>query len=193
MELLEAYRYGLNWFTGRVAQVGPDQWHNPTPCPDWDVRTLVGHVVSEDLWTVPMLARLTIAEVGDRYEGDLLGADPAEAARRAAATAEAAVIEPGALNRTVHLSAGDTPAREYVHQLLAEHLIHGWDLAVAIGADPWQDPTAVRECADWFTEQVEGYRTNGLVEDRGGPSDRANEQDRLLAAFGRDPAWRPPA
>lgn len=192
MELLEAYRYGLTWFGDRVGQVPAAMWEAPTPCADWSVRTLVNHVVGEDRWTVPMFAGLTIAEVGERFDGDVLGPDPAGAARTATRTADAAVSEPGALDRTVHLSAGDTPAREYLHQLLAEHLVHGWDLAVAIGADPRQDPEAVRVCAAWFADQRASYRENGLIEEHVDLPENSDEQARLLSAFGRDPAWRPP-
>ena len=56
--------------------VGEDQWGAPTPCADWDVRELVNHVAGEDLWTAPLLEGSTIEEVGDRFDGDLLGDDP---------------------------------------------------------------------------------------------------------------------
>ncbi|TCB92154.1 TIGR03086 family protein [Micromonospora zingiberis] len=191
MDLLETYRRSVAEFTERVQLVDPGQWSAPTPCPDWDVRTLVNHVVGEDRWSVALLAGRTIAEVGDRYDGDQLGADPVEAARDAAAQAELAATHPGARERTVHLSAGDTPAEEYLHQLIAEHLVHGWDLAVAIGADPKLDADAVAECARWFAGQVDDYQRNGLVRTGVGVPAAASEQDRLIAAFGRDPDWVP--
>ncbi|MGC5017601.1 TIGR03086 family metal-binding protein [Micromonospora sp. DT47] len=193
MDLLETYRRSLAEFTDRVDQVTPGQWADSTPCPDWDVRTLVNHVVTEDRWTVPLLAGRTIDEVGDRFDGDQLGDDPVDTARQAAAQAEVAATHPGALDRTVQLSAGETPAREYLHQLVAEHLVHGWDLAVAIGADPRLDPDVVAACARWFTGRVADYRAGDLV--RPGvdlPAD-TDAQDRLIAAFGRDPDWTPPA
>ena len=191
MDLLQTYRRSLSEFTDRVAQVGYDQWPTPTPCADWDVRTLVNHVVGEDRWTVPLFAGATVDEVGAEFDGDLLGADPAAAAQDAAAAAERAVSEPGALDRTVHLSFGDTPAREYVHQLLAEHLVHGWDLAVAIGVEPKLDPEAVHECAQWFAERMGMYRDGGLIAATVPLPEDASEQDRLVAAFGRDPDWAP--
>ncbi|GAB3846408.1 TIGR03086 family metal-binding protein [Micromonospora andamanensis] len=161
------------------------------PCPGWDVRTLVNHVVSEERWSVPLLAGRTVDQVGDRYDGDQLGADPIETAREAAAQAEVAATSPGALDRAVHLSAGLTPAEEYLHQLLAEHLVHGWDLAVAIGADPTMDVDAVAEAARWYSRHVEDYRRDGLVQSEVALPAGAGEQDRLLAAFGRDPDWAP--
>ncbi|WP_422739034.1 TIGR03086 family metal-binding protein [Micromonospora sp. WMMD729] len=191
MDLLEAYRRSLAEFVDRVDQIGPGQWSAETPCPGWDVRTLVNHVVGEDRWSVPLLAGRTIDEVGDRFEGDQLGDDPVTTTREAAAQAEIAVTHPGTIDRTVHLSAGETPAAEYVSQLLAEHLIHGWDLAVAIGADPRFDPDAVHVCARWFAGRVDDYRRDKLVRDEARVPADADEQDHLLAAFGRDPDWAP--
>ncbi|MFD6752126.1 TIGR03086 family metal-binding protein [Micromonospora gifhornensis] len=191
MDLLETYRRSVAEFADRVPLVAPGQWSAPTPCADWDVRTLVNHVVGEDRWSVALLAGRTIAEVGDRYDGDQLGADPVAAARDATAQAELAATRPGARDATVHLSAGDTPAEEYLRQLIAEHLVHGWDLAVAIGADPKLDAEAVAECARWFAGEVDAYRSNGLVRAEVGVPAEADEQDRLIAAFGRDPDWAP--
>ncbi|MGC5329255.1 TIGR03086 family metal-binding protein [Micromonospora sp. DT62] len=191
MDPLETYRRSLAEFTDRVAQVGPDQWSDPTPCPDWDVRTLVNHVVGEDRWSVALLAGRTIEQVGDRYDGDVLGPDPAGAAREAAGQAELAFTHPGALERTVGLSSGETPADEYLHQLTAEHLIHGWDLAVAIGADPQLDADAVAACAQWFARRIGDYQRGRLVRSEVDVPARADEQDRLVAAFGRDPDWAP--
>lgn len=191
MDLLTAYRRSLTEFTDRVSQVSPDQWSAPTPCPDWDVRALVNHVVVEDRWTVPIFAGTTIAQVGDQFDGDQLGADPAGTARDAAAHADVMVSEPGALDRTVHLSFGDAPASEYVQQLLADHLVHGWDLAVAIGAAPRLDADAVHEAAAWFVDREQSYRDAGAIGPRFDVPPGASEQARLIAAFGRDPGWHP--
>jgi uncharacterized protein (TIGR03086 family) len=192
MDLVEPFRRSLDEFTDRVRQVRPEQWSAPTPCVGWDVRTLVNHVVGEDRWMVPLFAGATIAEVGDRFDGDLLGDDPVAAASDAAAQAAATVGEPDALDRTVHLSFGETPAEEYVRQLLADHLVHSWDLAAAIGADRRLDPEALRVCAAWFVEREELYRRGGAIGARVAVASDASEQDRLIAAFGRDPAWSPP-
>ncbi|MEW2380564.1 TIGR03086 family metal-binding protein [Micromonospora sp. NPDC047707] len=191
MDLLETYRRSLAVFTDRVAEVGPGQWTAPTPCPEWDVRTLVNHVVGEDRWSVALMAGRTIAEVGDRYAGDQLDGDPAAAARDAAAQAELAFTRPSALERTVDLSSGPTPADEYLHQLIAEHLVHGWDLAAAIGADRRLDADAVAGCARWFRGRIDDYRRGRLVRSGVDVAADADTQDRLIAAFGRDPDWAP--
>jgi uncharacterized protein (TIGR03086 family) len=187
MALVDLYRDSVEAFTRRAAAVRPDQWSAPTPCSEWDVRALVNHVVYEQRWSVPLLTGATLAEVGDRFEGDLLGDDPAGNAADAGDAARAVVSEPGAMERTVDLSAGPTPAVEYVAQLFADHLVHGWDLAVAIDADRTLDPAAVKACLDWFADREGSYRRAGII----GPAidlpPSATAQDRLLAAFGRNP------
>jgi uncharacterized protein (TIGR03086 family) len=192
MDLVSGYRRSLAEFTARVDQVRPDQWSAPTPCTRWDVRALVNHLVNEDRWTVPLLAGATIAEVGDRFDGDLLGDDPAGTAAAAAREAEQAVTASGALDRTVHLSFGDTPATEYIHQLFADHLVHAWDLAVAIGVDPLLDRDALGLCTEWFAGRDDAYRAGGVIGPRVPVPETAGDQDRLIAAFGRDPGWTPP-
>jgi uncharacterized protein (TIGR03086 family) len=191
MDLVDLYRRSLYAFATRAAEVHPEQWSAPTPCADWDVRTLVNHVVGEQLWSVPLLEGATVPEVGDRFDGDLLGNDPAGAARSAATQAAGAVDAPNVLERTVHLSFGDFPGAEYLSQLLADHLIHGWDLAVAIGADPTLDPDAVTAVAGWFADREQMYREGGAIGPRLELPANAQPGDRLLAAFGRDPDWEP--
>src|SRR2546423_575514 len=187
MELIEQYRRSVAGFTERLSQVRPDQWAAPTPCTGWDVRALVNHIVYEERWMPPLCGGATIAEVGDRFEGDLLGSNPVVSAAEAAREAEAAVR----LDQTVHLSFGDLPGSEYLRQLIADHLIHAWDLAAAIGAGRTLDPEVVRECARWYAEHEDSYRSSGVVAARVSVPASASEQDRLLGAFGRDPEWTP--
>src|SRR5215213_8834493 len=75
----ELHRRAVEEFGARVRAVADDQWELATPCADWNVRQLVNHLVYENRWTVPLMTGGTIAEVGDRYEGDLLGDRPIQA------------------------------------------------------------------------------------------------------------------
>jgi Mycothiol maleylpyruvate isomerase N-terminal domain len=146
-------------FGTRVQQIGGDQWQAATPDDGWAVRDLVNHVVGEDLWAPPLLAGSTVAEVGDRFDG--------------------------AMDRIVHLSFGDFPGRDYALQLFADHLIHAWDLACAIGADERLDPELVGPCATWFAAVEDAYRSAGVIADRPPVPAGADAQTRLLAQFGR--------
>jgi uncharacterized protein (TIGR03086 family) len=183
---IEMYRRSVEGFGQRVMAVGPGDWDRPTPCRDWSVRDLVQHLVSEELWAPPLLEGQTIAEVGDRFEGDLLGADPQGAWKAAAAPALAAATE-DVLDRTVHLSFGDVPGREYIGQLTADHVIHAWDLARGIGGDDRLDAELVEFVHAFLAPQVEAWRGAGVF---GSPVEvpaDADLQSKLLALTGRTP------
>jgi uncharacterized protein (TIGR03086 family) len=141
--------------------------------------------VYENRWTVPLMGGGTIVEVGDRYEGDLLGDHPKAAWDESSAEAVRSVQADGALDRVVDLSSGPTPAREYVSQLFADHLIHAWDLARALGADARLDPELVDACAAWFASMEDLYRSIGAIDQRPVTPSGADPQTVLLAAFGR--------
>jgi uncharacterized protein (TIGR03086 family) len=127
----------------------------------------------------------TIEEVGDRFDGDLLGNEPKKAWEDSAHAAVRAVQQPGAMDRTVHLSFGDVPGREYALQLFADYLIHSWDLARAIGGDEKLDPELVDACANWFSSMEGVYRRAGAIGERPEIPKGAAPQTRLLAMFGR--------
>jgi uncharacterized protein (TIGR03086 family) len=185
MDVPELHRRTVHYFGECVHAIGVDQWELATPDAEWDVRALVNHLVYEDRWTVPIFAGKTVAEVGDEFEGDLLGADPVQAWDESSAAAISAVGSPGAMERIVHLSFGDVPGSEYAWQLAADHLIHGWDLARAINADDALDPELVDAVASWYADREEMYRAGGAVADRVDVPADADAQTRLLAAFGR--------
>ena len=185
MEVPVMLRRGVEEFGARVGQIRDGQWDAGTPNTEWNVRDLVSHVLSENLWAPPLFAGSTIGEVGDRFDGDVLGPDPQASWRQASTHALAAADEPGAMDRTVHLSFGDFPGREYAMQLFADHLIHAWDLARAIGADERLDAELVDACATWFAAMEDAYRSAGAVAGRPPVPDGADAQTRLLAMFGR--------
>ena len=132
-----------------------------------------------------LLAGSTIAEVGDRFDGDVLGAEPTAAWTLASAGAVRAVEGDGAMDRIVHLSFGDFPGSEYTLQLFADHLIHAWDLARAIGADERLDAGLVASCANWFEAMEDAYRGAGAIAARPPVPGHADAQTLLLARFGR--------
>jgi len=185
--LKDLFARAADTFGSSVHAIGPDDWHLPTPCTAWDVRALVDHVVGEHRWVVPLLAGQTIADVGDELSGDLLGPDPVAAHDEAAAPSKAAVA--GAdLTAITHLSFGDVPAEEYIRQLLADLVVHGWDLSRALGRDERLDPEAVAEVAGWFVDREDLYRQAGAIGPRPSGTDPVDPQDRLLVDFGRNPS-----
>ena len=179
------FERAVDEFGRRVHGVKDERWSAPTPCTGWDVRTLVNHLVYELRWAVPLFEGQTIAEVGDRFDGDLLGHNPVAAWDAAARGALAAVITEDAMDQTVHLSFGDFPGSEYTRQLVADLLIHGWDLARATGQEEQLDPELVGAVAEWFPGVESLYRDSGVIAEPPEVPDDADPQTRLLAAFGR--------
>jgi uncharacterized protein (TIGR03086 family) len=127
----------------------------------------------------------TLEEVGDRFEGDVLGTHPKEANDRAMAAAVEAVSRPGAMDRIVHLSYSDVPGRHYAFELSNDLWIHGWDLARAIGADERIEPDAVEALFHFYEPLEPGLKASGLFGPKIDPPSNADLQTRLLAVMGR--------
>jgi uncharacterized protein (TIGR03086 family) len=184
-DVLTLFQRGIADFGRGVQAVGADQWSAPTPCTDWDVRELVNHLVVEHLWVPPLLAGRTVAEVGDAYDGDQLGADPVAAWDAAVAASAADFADDGALDRTVHLSYGDRPAREYCREMVLDLAVHGWDLARATGGDERIDPDLVQLAYGHLAPIVHLWQDAGVFGPPVPIADDADLQTRLLAMTGR--------
>lgn len=186
-DLLELYRRLQDRFGELVHSVGSGDWERPTPCAEWDVRDLVRHLVGEQLWASPLLGGESVDEVGDRFAGDPLGDDPVAAWEAAAHASRAAVTEAGALDRTVRLSRGPTPARDYVEEMTFDLLVHGWDLARGLGSNTALDADAVDHVLARMQPRAAGLASSGLFAEAVDVPADADPQTRLLALTGRRP------
>ncbi|ONI87476.1 TIGR03086 family protein [Actinosynnema sp. ALI-1.44] len=187
MELLDAHGSALSGFDWLVKAIGPDDWARATPCPGWTVRDLLGHLVAEQLWVPPLLDGAGIDEVGERFDGDVLGDDPVGAWTRASADAREAWLRPGALDREVHLSYGLVPAAEFGWQMTLDLAVHGWDLAEGIGeTSPLHDELAEALLAV-FSPQVWRWQGTGIFAPPVPVSVDAGAPARLLGLVGRHP------
>jgi uncharacterized protein (TIGR03086 family) len=184
-DVMQRFEQASKHFGELVHHVKDDQWSNATPCSEWDVRALVNHLVYEARWAPPMLKGQTIEQVGDRFEGDLLGPDPKTSFDDALGAVPTAISAPGAMAGTVHLSFGDTPAEEYVGQLTCDFAVHSWDLARGIGADDTLDPGLVQWVDDMARPQVSMLEASGLFDPPVDVAADADPQTKLLALFGR--------
>lgn len=115
---------------GLVDAVPADTWDRPTPCPDYDVRALLGHIVG---WA-EVFATAAAGEVPDQ-DPNAAVAGPDTAARfRAAADRMLEALESLGADRTVQLGPGrELPAAMLVTMTATEYLTHGWDLATGAG------------------------------------------------------------
>jgi uncharacterized protein (TIGR03086 family) len=174
-----------------VAGVDAAQFGRPTPCSDWDVRTLLNHLI---VWTSYSLeARAHGESVGQDVIDRDFAADPGFAAdyRAQLDRALTAWSDPATWEGSLTIMGSATPAADVAALNIAEMVLHGWDLGTATGqAYTVSEPAAaaalraVEANADLF-RQYKGFAEPVQV-----PAD-APLLDQLLALSGRDPAWRP--
>ena len=184
-DIAALHRQALDATGDIVARVRAEQLAAPTPCSEWDVRALLNHLVAGNWWASELAAGATIADVGDRLDGDVIGDDAYDAYRRSADAAAAAFEAPGALEAPCAVSYGPVPGQVYAGHRFIDVLIHGWDLAVATGQDPTIDPGLASACWQVVEPQAELLRGSGMFAE--GPVVRAADDDayRVLAALGR--------
>ena len=184
MDLETLYRRTVESWTARVAAVGPDQWGAAHP-----VCRLGRPRPGQPRGRRGPVDRPADARVDDRGGRRPLRRRPARRRTRArpratrGRAASRGVAETLPTRGKVHLSYGDEDMEEYVFQLAADHLIHGWDLAVATGGDAVLDDDLVAAVAAWFAEREELYRSAGAIGARAErPTTRSRSCSRPSAA-----------
>lgn len=179
-------------FGQRVAAIG-DRWQLPTPDTEWDVAALVDHLIDEQRWVAPLLrghdldaAQAIVNGMASTRASDAVGPDRAQEWQDAARAAADAVLESDSLERTVHLSRGPTPAREYVNEMVFDLTVHAWDLGRAVGADL----TMPDDLVDYVYRVVQAYGDlsfTGMFAPPVSVPDDAPALERLIGATGRNP------
>jgi uncharacterized protein (TIGR03086 family) len=185
-DLLALFKAGCASFGARVHAVGADQWNLATPCSEWDVATLVDHIIDEHLWVPPLLNGHDLAVAGGIVESAkrTIGSDRAAAWDSAALDSQRAFGEAGALDRDVALSRGPTPATDYIGEMISDLTIHGWDLGRAIGVrEPLPNELVlfVLPLAERYSG-AEPYFAPAVE-----PPDGATDEERMIALTGRQP------
>ena len=186
-QVAERYVAALDEIDTHMRAIRDDQWTASTPCTEWNVRDLVDHIVYETLWVPDLLDGMTLEQVGDRYEDDRLGSDPLAAWSRAYEAARASALLDDALVGTVHTSGGETSALDYMSEMLADAVIHGWDLAQGIGGTWTIDPATAVDLLDWYEPFAERMRGYGAMADPVEVAPDADAATRLIAMSGRTP------
>lgn len=169
-------------------QIPDAGWVAPTPCSQWSVRDLVGHLVGTNLVFVAMLEG---SAMPDRSV-DHLGADPAEAFRRTSAALQAAAARPGVMEQSQTSPLGSATGAERLRWRVADLLVHGWDLAQAIGTPARLPGDLVERVLGFVRAQLPGQpRTGRFAEPQPVPDD-APALDQLIAFTGRPVSWSAP-
>jgi uncharacterized protein (TIGR03086 family) len=162
-----------------------------TPCTDWDLRTLLNHMI---LWTSYSAERRAYGEsVAEELMSKDFTAEPgyAQAYQAQIAKAVDAWSEPEAWAGDRNVMGSATPAADIAAMLIAEMVLHGWDIAQATGQDYRCDEGVAQAVLETVRAQGELFRQyQGFAAIVSVPED-ATAFDRALALSGRDPGWKP--
>ena len=140
------------WLGDLIAGIGDDQWHLPTPCTEFDVTALVEHLLAVQRRTLLLATVRTVEGAPTALplpDEDVAGAFRAAFAEGQRAWAEWTPEDLG--SRTVVHPIGTIPGAVAVALYTNEHLVHGWDLAVATG-QPSEAPADLVEPVLAFTK-----------------------------------------
>ncbi len=175
-----------------LSNVTDEQLALPTPCEKLRLDELVAHVGG--------LAAAFTAAAGKEFgpltdtpptDGAQIDADWRSAYPQRLAALAAAWQGPDAWQGMTRAGGVELPAEVMGSVALAEVVIHGWDVARAIGQSYDSDPATVQACLAHLA-QFDASGTEGMF----GPAvpipDDAPALDRAIALSGRDPAWRAP-
>ncbi len=155
-----------------MGHVGDDDWGKDTPCDGWTVQDLVDHAMH---W--------------QGRGGAVFGAEAepdADWATLRPALA-AALADPANLEGNAE-ALGGTPKQAVAGLIIADLLIHSWDLARSVGADATL-PEAATESTLMGLQRLpeEMLRNDRMFGPAVEVADDASTQDKLIAFVGRTP------
>ena len=185
VDLPEVHARSLDHARRSMAGIGDDQWELVSDCDDWTVRELVNHVVTGNYWAAELGSGLTIEQVGDRLDGDVLGTDPLRAYDDSSLVAAAVFRAPGAMERPCAVSYGPVPGEVYCGHRFLDVLVHGWDVATSTGQDTTLDVDLVEACLAVIEPQIDMLVASGAFGTRLDVPEGSSSQTKLLGLLGR--------
>jgi len=168
-----------------LGNITPEQMTLPTPNDEWDVRTLINHLVLGNAWSAD------VVRTGNapRPSGDAIGVrSPLDAYQESWQDASAAFAEPGALGRTVTMPFGEMPAAGLAMFRFNDLLSHAWDLAKATGQNTDLSPELCEAALAMSRQRLEGADRQHLpFNDEVPVPPDAPAADRLAGYLGKQP------
>ncbi|WP_083562438.1 TIGR03086 family metal-binding protein [Mycobacterium malmoense] len=160
--------------------IAGDDMSRRTPCTDFDVTQLTGHLLK----SIAALGGMVGAEIPEREESDSVERQIVAAARPALDA-----WHRRGLDGTVPFGKGEMPAKGACAVFSIEFLVHAWDYAATVGRDV-EAPEPLAEYVLGLAHDVvkpELRGKGGFDDPVEAPAD-AGALDKLIAFTGRNPA-----
>jgi uncharacterized protein (TIGR03086 family) len=172
-----------------VDDISFEKWGAPTPCTDWTVRQVVGHLVGMNRVFAAMLVGEPPPQRGDALPDDELSS----AYRTSASDLLGAFAEPDVLERSFSGPMGTATGGDRLNIRMYDLLAHGWDLAAATGLPAAFPEGAAEQALSFVRSQLADDARPGRFEPAQPIPDDAPAIERLVAFLGRQvQPWRRP-
>lgn len=129
------HRRALDAVTDLLADTTPADLDRPTPCAGWDLRRLLAHMIGQNHGFAAAAEHdAGIEAFADRpVDGDVSRAWTESADRVADALAAAAAVDGRTILLAEFAEYGRLPAPFVLGMQLLDSVVHGWDVATALG------------------------------------------------------------
>lgn len=168
-----------------IAAIAPDDWERSTPCGEWDVRSLVNHIVSHEYRFADNLASNDPSYYVASRNDDFLGDHPLDAWRHGVVLLDHAVKALPSLDVVINWRV-PVPARTMLAVRVFEAAVHGWDLATALGRTAVIDPLVADLTLPILVTMLQDPSMAAFFATPGdSPPSNATSVDKLLHLAGR--------
>jgi uncharacterized protein (TIGR03086 family) len=186
MDPLTRLRLAVEQARPIVAAARPDDYHLPTPCPEWNVERLINHMIG----ALTMFRDVGVDGQADPalFTRDLIAGDAAASFTAAGAAAVRAWSGKGRLDGAANLPFGSFPASFALQLPAMDMVVHGWDLATATGQHVAWNPELVADTLAFSLVTFADPQFRG--DDFAPPVEVPDDSDgitRLVAFLGRQP------
>jgi uncharacterized protein (TIGR03086 family) len=172
-----------------INQITDGQWELDMPPGSsripMKLRATVQYHTYDDAWVPDVLDGKTAQDVGEIYEPLRDSEDVIAKYNEYNQRAIDSVQNFTDLERLVHLSYGDFPAKEYLQHIISFRAFRCYDIAQLIGVSTAMDPSFVQALLEEFSPVIEGYRQMGVFPPALPVAEDADPQTKLLAMVGR--------
>lgn len=185
LDPLEVLTSASALFGEQLTLVGDEDWHGETSVQDWDVRSLVAHLVIGDAAVTEAVTEGSATRVTS-FDPAILGTEPLVVWRGTALAMIRAFSEPGALDRVYEFDRIELDGRALLGFRVSDALVHGWEVARSIGNElDLPDKLAVYALDFWMglTTGLSDAQFHGAGPIQ--PPEDASAGIRLLCLMGR--------